>query len=400
MSEFTKTKEKRLEKLKEVSRMILETGNAHAFVVANKDFIPTVIPSDFICLFDEVVQEKSTIDDIKLLSNKILNIFFEPISQFSRLEPKAETFLALMEDNNKEMELLLNRIRPVFKAYVKNLENKDIKTGLKHQFRKLEQFTQHYTLKENILFPSIEKHWPDYRCLKIMWSFHDDIRRNIKMISEQLASEKLDFKVFNRAVGDVFFNMKAIKYREERILFPHVLLTISEQELEAMGLEAYEMGYPYIQPQKPQTKGKKAKDQIDTKEGKVNLGTGILNVEQIKMIFNHLPVDITYVDENDMVLYFSTPPKRIFPRTTAIIGREVSNCHPPESVHIVEQIVDSFKKGEKDKAQFWIKIMGEFVFIQYFAVRDEQGAYRGVIEVSQEISEIKGLEGEQRLLDW
>ena len=117
-------------------------------------------------------------------------------------------------------------------------------------------------------------------------------------------------------------------------------------------------------------------------------------------MFNHLPVDITFVDENNKVKYFSTPPKRIFPRTTSIIGRDVNNCHPPESVHVVEQIVEAFRDGTKDKASFWIKMMGDYILIQYFAIRDEEGNYRGVVEVSQEISEIKSLEGEQRLLDW
>ena len=117
-------------------------------------------------------------------------------------------------------------------------------------------------------------------------------------------------------------------------------------------------------------------------------------------MFNHLPVDITFVDENNKVKYFSTPKKRIFPRTKSVIGRDVHNCHPPESVHIVEQIVESFKSGKKDVASFWINMKGELLLIQYFAVRDENGNYKGVMEVSQEISEIRNLQGENRLLDW
>ena len=113
-----------------------------------------------------------------------------------------------------------------------------------------------------------------------------------------------------------------------------------------------------------------------------------------------MPVDITYVDEFNKVKFFSTPEKRIFRRTNSIIGREVKNCHPPESVHVVEQIVEAFRNGEKEKASFWIQMKGEFILIQYFAVRDEKGNYRGVVEVSQEITEIRSLEGEQRLLDW
>jgi PAS domain S-box-containing protein len=132
----------------------------------------------------------------------------------------------------------------------------------------------------------------------------------------------------------------------------------------------------------------------------LDLGTGALEPEQIKLIFNHLPVDITYVDEHDKVQYFSEPKERIFPRTKAIVGRDVHNCHPPESIHVVEKIIQSFRKGEKDNASFWINIKGKYILIQYFAVRNETNAYKGVIEVSQEISEIKMIEGEKRLLDW
>lgn len=95
-----------------------------------------------------------------------------------------------------------------------------------------------------------------------------------------------------------------------------------------------------------------------------------------------MPVDITYVDEHDKVRYFSTPKKRIFPRSPAVIGRDVKNCHPPESVHIVEKIVESFKSGEKEKAEFWIQFKGQFILIQYFALKDKTGNYKGVIEVA------------------
>ncbi|NLP59292.1 DUF438 domain-containing protein [Lutibacter sp. B1] len=396
MSEFTNTKKVRIEKLQEVSKLILETGNAHSFISENKDFIPTVIPTDFITLFDEIIKDGYNMEDIKVLTNKVLNIFHVPIRDYVRVEPKPDTFLGVLEQNNHEMELLLNKIRPVFKEFVKDPDNVDLQKTLAELFIQLEVFAKHYTIKENVLFPIIEETWPDYRCLQIMWSFHDDIRRNIKSVITQLQEGNVDLKPFNKCVGDIFFNMHAIKFREERILFPYILSTISESQLEKMNREGFELGYPFIQPKL------KARNIVKTEfDGNlVNLGTGMVSIEQIKLIFNHLPVDITFVDENNKVCYFSTPPKRIFPRTTAIIGREVSNCHPPESVHVVEQIVESFRNGEKDHADFWIKMRGEFIFIQYFAVRDANGYFKGVIEVSQEITGIKSLEGEKRLLDW
>lgn len=396
MSEFTNTREIRLVKLMEVARQLLETGNAHSFILSNKEFIDTVIPSDFISLFDNLIKEGIDMERMKVLTNKVLNIFRIPIESYERKELKPNSFLYVLEQNNLEMVRALDQIRPVFKAFVKEAGNKELIAELKKLFINLEFFIKHYTIKENILFPVIERTWEDYRCIQIMWSFHDDIRRNIKTVIDQLSMGKIDFKRFNRCVGDIFFNMLAIKFREEHILFPYILDTVDDNELTVMNNEGFDIGYPYFNPAVP----KQIKDKAVLENGLVNLGTGLVRAEQIRLIFNHLPVDITFVDEDDRVQYFSNPKKRIFPRTPAIIGRQVNNCHPPESVHIVEQIVMSFKNGEKDKADFWIKVKGELILIQYFAIRDDGGNYRGVIEVSQEISDIKALEGEKRLLDW
>ena len=132
---------------------------------------------------------------------------------------------------------------------------------------------------------------------------------------------------------------------------------------------------------------------------RVDLETGLLEVEQIISLFNHLPVDITFVDENDEVRYFSDPKDRFFTRSKAIIGRKVQNCHPPESIDVVNRIVESFRKGEKDVESFWIQMKDKFLLIQYFAIRNSKGEYKGVIEVSQDVSDIRKLEGERRLID-
>jgi len=167
-------------------------------------------------------------------------------------------------------------------------------------------------------------------------------------------------------------------------------------EIEKMWNESVEIGFPYINPdmktQHPEVKNVTS-DLIDLK-------SGLLSAEQIFLIFSHLPVDITYVDEHNKVRFFSTPKKRIFTRTNAVLGRDVRNCHPHESVHVVEQIVESFRNGTKDNADFWINMRGKKILIQYFAVRNAENEYKGVIEVTQEISEIQALEGERRILDW
>jgi hypothetical protein len=171
---------------------------------------------------------------------------------------------------------------------------------------------------------------------------------------------------------------------------------VPEKELNSLFIESLEIGFPFYTPSITPEYDEKSKSE----ENRIDLETGNLTVEQIKLLFNHLPVDITFVDENDKVVYFSSPKKRIFPRSKAIIGRDVHNCHPPESVHVVEQIVNAFRNGKKDVASFWINMKGQQLLIQYFPVRDEEGKYRGVVEVSQEITEIRQLQGEKRLLDW
>ena len=134
--------------------------------------------------------------------------------------------------------------------------------------------------------------------------------------------------------------------------------------------------------------------------GALGLDTGRMTLEQINLVLTHLPVDLTFVDENDRVAYYSEGPARIFPRSPGIIGREVRNCHPPKSVHIVNKILDAFKSGSRNSAAFWIELGGKFIYIRYFPVRDADGCYRGTLEVSQDLTEIRKLEGENRLLDW
>lgn len=398
MSEFSNTAHNRLLKLKELAYILLETGNAHTFITQNQDFISTVVPADFITLFDEIVIEEFPMDSIKTLTNKLLNIFHTTLKSHNRLRPQAGSFLETLEKNNSSMEALLLSVKNTFIQFSKDNLNNALKTTLLRELSKIEPYIKYYEIKENVLFPILEQKWDDYRCIQIMWSFHDDIRRNLKLCIDELQKENADISIINKLMGLLFFNILAIKFREEYILFPEILKNISSEELEKLNSQALEIGYPYYNPAISKHEPESTPQATD---GYVDLGTGKLKIEEIKLIFNHLPVDITYVDEHDKVRFFSTPPKRIFPRTTAVLGREVRNCHPPESVHVVEDIIQAFRDGRKNSASFWItNKKGETILIQYFAVRDEEETYRGVIEVSQEITEIKEITGEKRLLNW
>ncbi len=134
------------------------------------------------------------------------------------------------------------------------------------------------------------------------------------------------------------------------------------------------------------------------KPEEIQLPTGRLTLEELEAVLNILPVDISFVDKNDKVRYFNQPQERIFPRTVAVLGRKVQNCHPQKSLHIVNQIIDDFKSGRRNVAEFWIQIKDRLIHIRYFAVRNDKGEYLGTLEATQDITEIKKLEGEKRLL--
>jgi DUF438 domain-containing protein len=190
-------------------------------------------------------------------------------------------------------------------------------------------------------------------------------------------------------------------YKEENILYPMSLEALTTLDWIAVKKGEEEIGYAWIQPLfewKPQITHIDAEPIPMT--DKVKLDVGSLSPEQINLLLKHVPFDITYVDENDRVAYYSQGKERIFPRSPGIIGRNVQRCHPPKSVHIVENIVNEFKSGSRDVAEFWINVGDKKVYIRYFAVRDNQRKYRGTLEVSQEINDIKLIEGEKRLLDW
>ncbi len=398
MSEITEHKIKRVEQLETLFFGILKGEKLTGLVGENQWVIDSCLPADVVTVVDNLVAKKVPVKQLKTGINKLLNLLHKTLAAHRYSPPAKESYLGVLTENNRLMEERLLAIKPLFRGINKQSGNSLVKKELLEKLTDLEKFGNHYTIKENLLFPVVEKYIPDYRCLQVMWSFHDDIRRNLKSAIKMLKGEIItDMKLFNRQIGDLFFNMYAIKFREERILFPLIQEKIDEPIIEALFAESIEIGFPFYQP-KINLTGRKGTQTSNNSE--IDLETGNLTVEQIKILFNHLPVDITFVDENNKVKYYSTPKKRIFPRTKSVIGRDVHNCHPPESVHVVEKIVESFRSGKKDVASFWINMKGELLLIQYFAVRDEGGNYKGVVEVSQEITEIQKLEGENRLLDW
>jgi DUF438 domain-containing protein len=262
---------------------------------------------------------------------------------------------------------------------------------------------KHYSRKENLLFPYMEKYGITAPP-KVMWGVDDEIRAAIKEAKAMLQSYGGDREQLAVKIEEAANRVVEMIFKEENILFPMVMETLSEDEWLAIENESDEIGYCLVG---PQGKWKPARTNLEEKqeetgqkaaEGYLKFETGLLTAKEIELMFNNLPLDITFVDKDGAVKYFSQGKERIFPRTKAIIGRQVHNCHPPASVHIVEKLVEDFKTGKKDHEDFWIRMGDVFAYIRYFAIRDENGEYVGTMEVTQNIKPIQELSGEKRLV--
>jgi DUF438 domain-containing protein len=279
--------------------------------------------------------------------------------------------------------------------------------SVKNQIDELGLIEKHYARKENILFPYLEKKGFEGPA-QVMWGVDNEIRSLIKQLKEEIHRETPDPIEATAIFQDMEDDIREMIYKEEKILFPAAIERLSQAEFSEIRRQADEIGYFNVKPQaiwqpEPQTEvtqpmGTTEKTTIDF-SGLIPLATGALTQNQIDLMLTHLPIDVTFLDEHDNVRYFSQGRERIFDRSPAIIGRAVTKCHPPQSVNRVEIILDDFRSGKRDVAEFWIQAGDKFIHIRYFALHDKEANYQGCIEVSQDVTHIRGLQGEKRLLD-
>ena len=273
---------------------------------------------------------------------------------------------------------------------------------LDHTLARFGDVERHYLRKENQLFPFLEKHGIEGPS-KVMWALHDDVRKGLK--DARTAVERDDGEQAALASEWLAQTAEDMVTKEEKVLFPMALETLSDEEWAEIRAGEDDIGYAFIAGAAPwpagaaAAAGGAAEAEVSGPDGLLALTTGGLTLEQLNMMLTALPIDFSFVDEHDRVRYYSEG-ERIFPRSPGVIGRKVQNCHPPQSVHKVQQIIDAFRSGEKSTADFWIELGGKFLHIRYFAVHDQAGAYRGVIESVQDVTGIRALQGQRRLVDW
>ncbi|KPL17476.1 MAG: hemerythrin [Bacteroides sp. SM23_62] len=407
MADFSNTSEGRKELLK---HMILQLHKGEAPGEVRKRLVELLksIP------YNEVVQVEQDLINEGLPEEEVLK-FCDIHTQV--LEGHIDTSGAKeipeghpVDTFKKENKELMKQLMTLNRFYEKVKKPEDIEyetylIQLKAFFNNLMDVEKHYLRKENLLFPYLEKYnitGPP----KVMWGKHDETRELLKSSMEALnikgsvEPEELDaliemvLKPTSQAIADMIM-------KEEEILFPMCMDKLTDIEWYEIAQQSIEIGFCLYDPEtawKPE--GIASIPLSNAKDGMVQLPSGKLAVNELVNILNALPVEITFVDGNDKVKYFSQGKDQIFKRNRAILGRDVRLCHPPKSVHVVEQVVSDFKTGKQNEAAFWIEMNGRFIYIVYYAIRDENNKYLGTMEVVQDVTKIRNIKGEQRLLSY
>lgn len=365
------------------------------------ELIKDIDPSEIAKMEQRLMDEGMPESEVKRLCDVHVEVFKESLSaQDAPVVPGGHPVHTYMLEN-RAAEGILHELDHVL-AKLGDAPDRTVfathQPSLAKLIERLSGIDLHYLRKENQLFPVLEVHGITGPS-QVMWALHDDIRIALKSakagIRDAIVPDVANtLRYLSKSVRDMI-------YKEEHILFPMATDLLTDAEWRKVRQGEEEIGYAWITPEQGWTGGTGATPKQESMaEGTIGLDTGRMTIEQVNMMLKHMPVDISFVDENDEVRYYSATKDRIFPRSPGVIGRKVQNCHPPRSFAMVQRILDEFRAGRRDKADFWIQMKGRFLLIQYFAVRDEKGTYKGTLEVSQDVTDIRKLEGQKRLLDW
>ncbi len=405
MSEVPGEKEDKKQILKDLIRKLHEGAEPDEVKEEFKEFLKGIGPTDIVGIEEELIQEGMPREEIHRLCDVHLAVFRESLEKEKTLAPPGHSIHTLMEEHKMLLQFaenLKSTAERIQEAKDFDAVTKEIKQ-LNHIAEHFKDSESHYVREENVLFPYLEKHGVT-QPPAIMWSEHNEIREIKKKLYDIVDQHKSmalhDFakKLANVAtsLGDT---LQSHFYKENNILFPTALKVIAEDEWIDIKKQFDELGYCCFTPESAKEVPAKAGISAPeaAAEGQIVFETGSFSKEELETLLNTLPVDITFVDKEDTVRYFSQSKERIFVRTKAVIGRKVQLCHPKNSLHKVEQILNDFKNNKRDVAEFWINLEGRLIYICYFAVHKNR-EYLGALEVTQDITDIKKIEGEKKLL--
>lgn len=407
MSEILNNSKKRKELLK---HMILQLHHGDAPDVVRKrlaELLKSIPYDEVVEVEQELISDGLPVDEVLKLCDIHQMVLDGHIDQSGAKQIPEGHPVDTFKKENLELEKVINELEHLFDKVkdIKDLEVRPWLTEVHTQLNNLMDVDKHYKRKEYLLFPFLEKYeitGPP----KVMWGKHDEIRSLLKASIDAVSSKEnvspdeaatLTELVLRSAVKGVTDMIS----KEEEILLPMSMDKLTDDDWYSVYRQTNEFGYCLYDPQvewKPS--GIETSEITYNNASNIQLTTGSFNLNEIEALFKTLPIDITFVDKDDKVKFFSLRPDRIFTRNRAIIGRDVRMCHPPSSVHVVEQILKDFKSGNQNSAAFWISMQGRFIYIEYFAMRDYAGSYLGTIEFTQDLTNLRKLEGEQRLLSY
>jgi len=349
-----------------------------------------------------LIAEGMPIEDVQRLCDVHVTVFKEALDEKPSASVEAgHPIHAYTRENEVATQLVadLNLKLGELATAATETERSTVLVAISALLGELAGIETHYTRKESQLFPVLESHGVEGPT-KVMWALDDDIRGRIKTARSLLSSG--DAASLVATLPETLTMIDDMIYKEEKILFPTSLDVITAEEWAQIAAGDAEIGYAWIEGpggEAPVAAAPAPETGAEGGEMLLPLPTGALTLAQLDLLFRALPFDVTYVDENDRVRFYSEG-ERVFPRSPGAIGREVRNCHPPKSLHKVEEILTAFKDGSKDVAEFWIEMGPKFVHIRYYALRDADRTYKGCLEVVQDATHVRSLEGNRRIVDW
>jgi hypothetical protein len=412
MSELINNSDYRKEKLKELILKLHMGHNPQQVKQELRESLSNIPYGEVVEVEQELIAEGLPEEEVLQLCDIHGEVLDGSIDQSGAMEiPQGHPVDVFIHENKALLEVV-NKTYDLLNSLnlVPDSDFKQRALALQGCFNELMDVDKHYQRKEYLVFPYLEKReitGPP----KVMWGKHDEIRDHLKGCIEILREEALSKNDLQESLDLVFLpvlkELTEMVKKEEDILFPMAMDTLTFEDWWNIHQQTIEIGFTLYDPQtdwKPEgfesmnTENNTAQGLNNS--GNIQLPSGSFTPQELMAIMNTIPVDMTFVDRNDKVKYFTQGSERIFTRSRSIINRDVRLCHPPGSVHIVEKILEDFKSGKENRASFWIQMRGKFILIEYFALRAENGEYLGTLEVSQDLSNARALEGERRILSY
>lgn len=362
-----------------------------AVVDKYRDDLDAVTPHELLSLRLFTDPDKASLQTVLEDAGKWTNVFRRGLSAFGK-PASTHPLLAKEEAEALAIRERLNAMKPLFGA--SSFES--AAEGLLELLQGFESAKRRLLRYEYVVFPKLEDKLPSNKPLKVLWLLHDRLREVGRDLEKALRDRPSDTEEIRRLIGSFYLEWIGLLEKQSLILLPVAQSELTASDWDAMKRSMEEIGYAFeADPQAVRSQPLRSPEGVAYASA-----TGSLSYEQFDLVMATLPIDITYVDENDQVRYFNETGRRFFPRTAEVIGRPVTRCHPEHSVHYVLEILAKFRNNEASKASFWIRFKERLLLITYLAVRDNDGKYRGVLECTQDITDLRSLQGERRLADW